>query len=60
MQYLIEKFENIEDAREGDEKAAKIRKRRRPTFGGNGRAKVAAGSASAEDAPTYRKEKIGW
>jgi hypothetical protein len=31
MQYLIEKFENIEDAREGEEKAAKIRKRKRPT-----------------------------
>jgi hypothetical protein len=30
MQYLIEKFENIEDAREGEEKAAKIRKRRHP------------------------------
>jgi hypothetical protein len=29
MQYLIEKFETIEDAREGDEKAAKIRKRKR-------------------------------
>jgi hypothetical protein len=60
MQYLIEKFETIEDAREGEEKAAKIRKRRRPTFGGNGKAKVAAGSASAEDAPAYRKEKIEW
>lgn len=29
MQYLIEKFETIEDAREGEEKAAKIRKRKR-------------------------------
>jgi hypothetical protein len=30
MQYLIEKFETIEGAREGEEKAAKIRKRRHP------------------------------
>jgi hypothetical protein len=60
MEYLIEKFENIEAAREGEEKAAKIRKRRGPTFGGNGSARVAAGSASAEDAPAYRKEKIEW
>ena len=29
MQYLIEKFETIEDAREGEEKADKIRKRKR-------------------------------
>jgi hypothetical protein len=60
MEYLIEKFENIEAAREGEEKAAKIRENKRPTHGVNGRAKVAAGSASAENAPAYRKEKIGW
>ena len=60
MEYLIEKFENIEAAREGEEKAAKIRESKRPTCGNNGRAKVAAGSASAEDAPVYRKEKIEW
>ena len=60
MEYLIEKFETIESAREGDEKATAIRKRKRPTFAGNQRAKVAAGSASAEDAPAYRKEKIEW
>jgi hypothetical protein len=29
MQYLIDKFETIEDAREGEEKAAKIRKKKR-------------------------------
>jgi hypothetical protein len=60
MQYLIEKFENIEDAREGDEKAAAIRKRKGPAFGSNGRATVASGSASAAGAPAYRKEKIEW
>lgn len=60
MQYLIEKFENIEAGREGEEKAAKIRENKRPTHCVNGRAKVAAGSASAEDAPAYRKEKIEW
>jgi hypothetical protein len=60
MQYLIEKFENIESAREGDEKTAEIRKRKCPTFGSNGRATVASGSASAAHAPAYRKEKIEW
>ncbi len=60
MQYFLEKFENIEAAREGEEKATKIRESKRPMCGTNGRAKVAAGSASAEDAPAYRKEKIEW
>jgi hypothetical protein len=60
MQYLIEKFENIEAAREGDEKAAAIRNKKLPTFGSNGRATVASGSASAAGAPAYRKEKIEW
>ena len=60
MEYLIEKFENIEAGREGEEKAAAIRKKRFPAFGSNGRATVASGSASAAGAPAYRKEKIEW
>lgn len=60
MQYLIEKFENIEAGREGEEKAAAIRKRKGPAFGSNGRVTVASGSASAAGAPAYRKEKIEW
>ena len=38
MQYLIEKFETIETARESEEKAAKIRKRKRA----DGKEKAAA------------------
>lgn len=54
MEFFLSKFETLEDQRETDEEMARRNKKKRPA------SNIASGSAAAEGAPEYRKEKIGW
>lgn len=49
MEYFVEKYETIEGNRDGDEKFKKMKK-----------STAASGSAAADGAPEYMKEKLGW
>jgi len=54
MEFFISKFETLEGQRETDEEMARRNKKKRPAKN------IASGSAAAEGAPQYMKEKIGW